>query len=228
MRSAKVFPFSRAILAGGVTLTVMAGCATLLGIEDVTERPGAGGSGGGTSPSSSSTGSPSSSSTGPVCDPTTRWPIMSAATIVPPSQWAGLHLQGPDDAGITIDEATAINCAGADAGSGYPSGGGVTWGDAGQVTFYYDLTTGRQEETNVGPGYEGSVTWHSADSHTYVAQIGKQITKDGEPFTIDWQPNADAGITQATLDAELTELYNGLVLTFGNGESPRRPTAAPT
>jgi hypothetical protein len=120
---------------------------------------------------------------------------------------------------LTYAQAVAQNCNGADAGGNWPGGGGVAWGDAGQATFYYDLASGRYEETVLTQGYTGTLTWKSADNmHTYVAQIGKQIQKDGLPFTIDWNfQSPDAGTTQAQLDAELTELYNGLVATFGTG-----------
>ena len=280
MRISKVFPFSRpraprvprlprvarqVMLGASVGLTAVVGCANILGIEDVTERKGNGGSTatstssasgagghGGMSGSStgaagmsttsstgattSSTGSSTStttsttsttSSTGgtggtaPVCDPATRWPVVVADPIVPPSKMMGLDLNGADDAGITIQEAIAVNCVGVDAGGVSPGGGGMSWGAQSSASLYYDIASGRWEQMYLTAGYTGSLTWQSADAkHTYVMQIGAPLTKDGVTFVIDWFPNAAMGTTQATLDAEITELYNGLVATFAPGTPP--------
>jgi hypothetical protein len=237
MRPPRLLPFTwprsprlaeRAVLGASLVLLATGGCSLILGIEDVTERKNTGGSGGASSSngvgghgqgaSSSSTESTSSTG-GPPCDPATRWPVMSADKIVPPNHMMGLDLRGADDGGITIDEAVAVNCIGVDAGGGgVVGGGGMSWGDAGQATLIYDVAIGRWEQLYLTAGYTGTMTWKSLDKqHTYVAQVGGPITRDGKTFVIDWFPIGDAGSTQALLDAEITELYNGIVATFEPG-----------
>jgi hypothetical protein len=146
--------------------------------------------------------------------------VVVSDKIIPPWHMMGLDLSGGDAGGITLSQAVALNCQGIDAGPGYAGGWVTAWGDAGQASFYYDIASGRYEQALATAGYSGTMTWTSSDSHVYVAKIGAPITKDGATFKIDWQPNADAGTTQATLDAQITELCNGLVNTFAPGTAP--------
>ena len=210
----------------------LAGCNIILGINGdfKKEASGTGGTSTGTTvQSATSTGSSgvttssgtassgSSSSTGTPCV------TPAAATsedITPPWKMMGLDLHGASGTGITLQEAQAINCAGTPLMSSGPDPGtlAVAWGGMQQSQFFYDAvgTTKRLEQIVMTTGYTGKVTWKSPDgTHTYVAQIGSAITKDGQNFTIDWTA------PQATLDAEITELYNGMAATFGGGTIPQ-------
>jgi hypothetical protein len=162
------------------------------------------------------------------------WAKMLQQPIIPPLQYAGLNLAYDEQFdGITLKEAEAINC------TGLPIGGaGVSWGDNGEVVFFYTSSNYVINQIDLNLGYEGAMTFHQAvgakgadgkcaivsrfensptadpdpsncSGHTYVIQLGQPILKDGQVYEIDWQNSGYLTVAN--------EIFNALMATFGQG-----------
>jgi hypothetical protein len=152
---------------------------------------------------------------------------MLKTRIEPQRYYAGLDLLGHSNpAGITLEEAQAINCNGdpvavdPDAGPTDPS---VTWGTNQEVTFVYAADTHVVKQVALGPGYTGTIAFTSRSGsrfgqHSYEAGIGTQILRDGVPWTIRRQ-----GTTTDFVQDDVDELYDAVIATF---DPTRRPLAA--
>jgi hypothetical protein len=154
-----------------------------------------------------------------ICDGPTkakRWAAMLEEPIVPPRKFAGLDMAKDDTwIGLTVEDAELINCQADNGGSGVSF-----WGDNGEVEFDYNLGTHIVEFMQLNRGYTGGIKFTSrkggkfGDNHQYAMQIGQVTTKDGKPFQIDW------GAAAAVIDAELTELQDGLLYTLNPLSAP--------
>jgi hypothetical protein len=136
--------------------------------------------------------------------------------IAPPWKMLGLNLRGKNDAGVTLDEAIAENCAGTlSVEGGLPGYGTIAWGNAAQAQLGYEIATGRYTEVLASPGYTGVMTFASDatgqfGAHAYTAGIGAPLTRDGAPIVLDWVNATGQALTQI-----MDELYVALVQTFG-------------
>lgn len=160
------------------------------------------------------------------------WANMLEQPIIPPLQFAGLNLAYDQKFdGITLKEAEAINCTGNALGPG-----GVTWGDNGEVAFFYTTSNYTVNALQLNLGYNGKMTFHqrvgakgangkcavisrfessptpdpdpsNCSGHTYVLQLGQPILKDGVVLEVNWQ---DFGANTV-----VNEIFNGLMATFG-------------
>lgn len=139
-----------------------------------------------------------------------RWALMDLKPIILPRQAAGLNLHAPDAGILTLPQAEAILCKSMDAGD--LAGNGrrfATWGSHQEVSMEYDPATLEGDELALAPGYEGTLQFHSPDgSASYTIAVNAQIKKNGQPFSLD------VGWTGAGFDAEIDELYRGLIATF--------------
>jgi len=162
------------------------------------------------------------------------WANMLQQPMIPPLQYAGLNLAYDERFdGITLKEAEAINC------TGLPNGpGGVTWGDNGEVAFFYTTSNYVINQIDLNLGYLGKMVFHQAvgqknaagdcaivsrfenaptqdpdtthcTGHTYEIQLGQPILKDGNVLEIDWQ---NSGYTTVA-----NEIFNAMMATFGQG-----------
>jgi hypothetical protein len=162
-----------------------------------------------------------------ACSPaheTTLWTSMDHAPITPPNRAALLDLNA-SDAGLTLGAATDILCPARLVPNQFGDDAGVAeWGSAQQVWLHYDSTTDIADLLVLWDGYDGTLTFKSADAQfTYVVALDEQITKNGQPFAVT-VTGADAGADAyadaggdggATIGtAEADELYRGLVSTF--------------
>lgn len=165
-----------------------------------------------------------------------RWAKMLTEDIVPPRMYAGIDMAGGDQwAGETVEQATQPpdpktneggNCQGNPLGNGAcASGNGncgtIYWGDNQEVTFSYNLATHIVDQMLLNLGYTGKMTFQDrTKKHTYVLQIGLPPTKDGATFEINWDTNGG--------DAEITELFNAAMNTFGPAAAISWPTDTPS
>lgn len=158
----------------------------------------------------------------PSCDAAAVWAKMFASAIVPPYQMVGLDLRGADDGGITIQEIQAAACEVFDGGDVPPGEWNAYFGGDGSagaavVSLKYDPTSGRYAFMNISPGYTGGLDFHGADGGTYHMAISGDITKNGQPFPLDW---ADWNVDASVVQHQLTEIRNAMVATYAPGTPP--------
>ena len=145
------------------------------------------------------------------------WANMLQQPIVLPLQFAGLNLAGATPAeqakfaGITLQEAEAINCTGVSGGPGT-----IFWGNNGEVEFDYSTSNYRVSDVVLSLGYTGKMTMHQRPTsrfgqHTYVFELGQPIFRDGDIYEINW-----SDITHH----DLNEIFNAIMATFGAGLVP--------
>ncbi len=140
-----------------------------------------------------------------------RWAVMVKQPIQPPRFGAGLDLAGGDDwHGLTIEEAEAVNCQSTNDGDEFGDGSQVNqWGDNGEVWVDYLVSNRKVQFMSFWPGYLGTADATSRDGkHKYSIPVLTQITKDGQPFTIDWKQNP------TKYHAEVNELYDAFLATY--------------
>jgi hypothetical protein len=114
-----------------------------------------------------------------------------------------LSAAGANPAGLTRQEADAIECSGVQATAPDPGYGAIHWGPQGEVTLEYNTTTHPDVAYKLiaSDGYRGTLTASSADgSHGYLIGVGR-LTRDGAPFSIDW-------VHPAATRTAVTELFN--------------------
>jgi hypothetical protein len=143
----------------------------------------------------------------------TRWAKMVTEPIAPPRKGAGLDLAGDDTwKGLTIEEAEKINCQSANDGDQFGDGTQVNyWGDNGEVWVDYLVSTRKIQFMTFWPGYTGTLDLTSRDgAHHFKIPIQTQLSKDGSPYTIDWND-------PTKFDAEVNELYDALTATYAPG-----------
>ena len=139
-----------------------------------------------------------------------RWAAMDQQPVRLPNRAAGLSLSGATDAGLTLAEAEQINCQSDDLGDLFGDCSRVaSWGDNSEAWLNYDPNTGVGRFLVVFSGYGGALDFKSPDGTTsYSIGVGRQITKNGQPFTLD------TGWSGPAFEAEVDELYRGIVATF--------------
>lgn len=139
-----------------------------------------------------------------------RWEKMDVQPISLPYHAAGLDLVSPEAGILTLPQAEAILCQSVDGGDLFGDGRRVAlWGAQQEVWLEYDPATLKANDILVIPGYTGTLQFHSPDgSSKYTIPVYTQILKNGQPFTLE------AGWTGAAFDAEVDELYRGLIATF--------------
>lgn len=174
---------------------------------------GAAGSAGFAGQTGGTSGAAGSAGSGPiVCDPAfkaERWAAMVQEPIIPPKGGAGIDLTGgPSWKGITLEEAEKINCKGKPAGENM-----VSWGDNDEVLFAYEATTHKGVALDFWPGYLGTLDFKSRDgAHSYRIAISAEVTRDGQPFPMDW--------FGAGFNAKVDELGDALMATFAPEQPP--------
>lgn len=154
----------------------------------------------------------------PSCTPPEEamvWAEMVQAPIKP-GQAALLDLAGPKMMGLTLPETQQILCTGTDEGDAFGDGSDVwAFGDNMDVTVDYAAGTKIAAFLNVwGPGYVGALKMISRDGvHLYQVTVsGVQITKDGQPYQLDW--NLTGGLQSPQFIAEENELHDALAATY--------------
>ncbi|MGO8992205.1 MAG: hypothetical protein ACLQVI_02675 [Polyangiaceae bacterium] len=170
---------------------------------------------------------------------------MLNSAIVPPTRWAGIDLSNggssdvPGGGGITLVQAEVAACAAwsepttlapdaAPLNGGYRAAlfgiddAGPNLALAGGVPIWIEsnMQTGAVWKVSLQQGYAGTLSFNSRaggayGTHTYEMQIGRAITRDGEPFKADW---GDGG-TLTTATPWMNEIYDGMMATF----SPTTP-----
>jgi hypothetical protein len=118
--------------------------------------------------------------------------------------------------GMTLAEAEQIDCPCVDsagAGGGSPQAGDCLFGTAPAIDVVYWPCSRVIYYITLWAGYLGTLDATSRDGqHAYVIPIESAITKDGAPFTLDWDL---AGFKQnPAFDAEINELYDALTATY--------------
>jgi len=158
-----------------------------------------------------------------------RWAWMLTQNISPPRHYAGIDL-AKDDLwdGLTIGEAEAPPtnptadggglCQSVPAGfqggcpSGFGSCNGSSWGNAGEVSFSWNVATDLIDQMVLNLGYTGSMITtaypdHTGEPHAWKITIGDIIRRDELPFEIDWG-------TTATAQIQITDIFNAVMNTF--------------
>jgi hypothetical protein len=148
-----------------------------------------------------------------------RWAAMVQKPIILPNRAGGLDLRGGACAALTLAEAEGINCQSDDQGDLFGDGRRVaTWGDNAEFWMHYDPCTGVGTFFVAWQGYLGTLDFKSPDGgSSYSIAVLRQITKDGNPFTLD------TGWSGAAFEAEVDELYRGIVATFEPGTTLAAP-----
>lgn len=138
---------------------------------------------------------------------------MVKAPIVPPRKGAQLDMAGDDSyRGLTIQEAEAVNCQSANAGDLFGNGNQAnSWGDNGEVTVEYRTSNRKLIGMTLVAGYLGTLDMTSRDGHdAFSIPIQTRITKNGGPYTIDWNE-------PVKFSAEVNELYDAITATYAPG-----------
>ena len=153
---------------------------------------------------------------GPTCTVSAkrqRWATMLQQPIVLTNRAGGLDLRGTTCGGLTLAEAEAINCQSDDQGDLFGDGKRVaTWGDNAELWLHYDPCSGAGTFLVVYQGYTGKLDFKSPDgTSSYSISVLRQISKNGSGFALD------TGWTGAPFEAEVDELYRGIVATFAPG-----------
>jgi hypothetical protein len=129
------------------------------------------------------------------------WAAMDEQPVLPPVSAGGLDMAGPGCTpndpnctwpGITIEEAEQVLCQSSNQGDLFGDGElANSWGDNGELIAHYLITTHKIDFLWIQPGYLGVITatgcaGTASAGHTYTVPIGLQMTKDSQPWTIDW------------------------------------------
>jgi len=186
---------------------------------------GAGGTGGaGTTVATGAGGAP-------MCTAAEQAAIQAKMIQAPikPGQAGLLDLAGPNKMGLTLTEAEQILCQGMDLGDQFGDGSALyTWDPNQDFTLDVTPASGAANFMNVwGPGYAGQLQMSSRDG-TSVFQVGvngNQITKNGQPYQLDW--NLAGGLQSPQFIAEENELHDALVATYFPG-TPADPACQTT
>jgi hypothetical protein len=147
------------------------------------------------------------------------WAAMMQKPIIPPTTAAGLDLSGgPSWTGLTIETAEKLNCQSDSDGDLFGDGNqDNSWGDNGEVSVEYLVSTRKIDQITLWPGYLGAMDFKSRDGRqSYHLTIGNPIQKNGEKFPLDWTA------TDATFPAEVDELYLAMMATY----APSLPSKA--
>ena len=125
---------------------------------------------------------------------------------------------GPDK----LCQATTIGPGGNGSDCGTGTSIEVYWGNNQEVQYEYCVATQKALFLELRPGYTGHMKWSyvtpaDGNSYDYDMQIGVQISKQrtdkSQPATkyvVHWSGTNDTAQT----DADIDELYNGIVSTF--------------
>jgi hypothetical protein len=141
-------------------------------------------------------------------------PLPLPETTTAPSYITG----GPDK----LCQATTVGPGGNGSDCGTGTSIAVYWGNNQEVNFEYCVATQKALFVELEPGYTGHMKWSyvtpsDGNSYDYDMQIGQQIIKQrtdkSQPatkFIVHWSGTNDTAQT----DADIDELYNGIVSTF--------------
>ncbi len=138
------------------------------------------------------------------------WADMVLKPILPPTKGAGLDISGKDWNGLTIDDAEKTLCQSENDGDVFGDGTQVnSWGDDGQVLVDYLVSTRKILFMVFLPGYIGTLdaTTHDGKTSFSISVNYTQITKNGKPYTIDWND-------PVKFNVEANELYDAMTATF--------------
>ena len=132
-----------------------------------------------------------------------------AQPLVPLASAGGLNLFTAPMQPLTLLEAETALCPGDDLGDLFGNGTRVmSWGENTELWLDYNLQTTKARFFVAYSGYLGAMTF--ADStHTYVVHNSQQLTKDGQPLTLDWHG--------ASFGATMDELYRAMLATYAPG-----------
>jgi hypothetical protein len=150
---------------------------------------------------------------GPACSGPQQqaaFAAMDPAPITLPGKGARLDVGSADAGVLTLAQAESIDCQGQYLGDLF---GDCTvafgFGNSQEVIADVDPDTGQVQFLTLTAPYTGTLAFQSRDkTASYVLQIGTQAQKNGAPFTLD------QGWTGAGFDAEVDELYRGIVSTY--------------
>lgn len=134
-----------------------------------------------------------------------------AQPLVPLASAGGVNLFTAPMQPLTLLDAETALCPGDDLGDLFGNGSRVmSWGENTELWLDYNLQTTKGRFFVAYSGYLGAMTFHSPEStHTYVAQIFQQLTKDGQLFALDWHG--------AGFGATMDELYRAMLATYAPG-----------
>ncbi len=140
-----------------------------------------------------------------------RWAAMVHEPIIPPTQAAGLDgAGGAAWQGLTVEQAEKINCQSTSLGDYYGDGTLVNlWGDNGEVLINYSLSNHNKiVGISLSTGYLGALNFKSRDGkNNFQIVLNTQITKNGNPYQVDWDDDAKFNI-------EATEIADALLATY--------------
>jgi hypothetical protein len=151
-----------------------------------------------------------------ICNGPTKamtWAKMVAAPILPPRKAAQLDMAGDDTwVGLTIEQAEQINCQSTNYGDLFGDGNQDNyWGDNYEVFVEYRTSNRKIIGMTLSPGYTGTLDLTSRDGKdTFKIPIQTQITKNGQPYALDWND-------EAKFPDEVNELYDALTATYAPG-----------
>lgn len=139
-----------------------------------------------------------------------------------PPRYVGLiDMAGGDTwSGLTIEAAEKVQCQSTNAGDQFGDGSQVNyWGDNGEMWCDYNVSNHLIYFCTVWPGYTGTMNLTSRDGkNQFVVPVNSQITKNGQPYTLDWAPSASGGLAlNKAAVSEINELYDALTATYAPG-----------
>ncbi len=172
-----------------------------------------------------------------------RWAWMLTQPIWPPRWYAGIDLAAGDQwPGLTIEAAEAPpSSPTADAGglcqsvpqgfegicpSGFGDCNGSYWGNNGEVSFSWNVSTHILDQMVINLGYTGVLATnaypdHNGESHTWSLAIGDVVRRDGLPFEMNWNNSTD-------VNQQITDIFNGIMSTYALSAGVPFNTAACT
>jgi hypothetical protein len=178
-----------------------------------------------------------------------RWSVMVREPVVPPQFGAGLDMAGGESwQGLTITQAEKINCQATSVGDYFGDGNeDVSWGDNEEVVVEYLVNNLKIDEMTLNQGYLGAIGCTGMEptppdspsqptgipctplqtspmskfgQHTYVIPINSQISKDGQPFSLDWVGaggfNTDTSPGEGIIE-EIDQLASAIFSTYFPG-----------
>jgi hypothetical protein len=157
-----------------------------------------------------------------------RWAWMLTQPVQPPRFYAGLDMAGDDLwNGLTIDAAEKAPGDPNQTGGGLcqsnplgfqgtcPSGfggcNGNTWGNNGEVEFFWNVATHFVDQMTLSLGYTGTMSGntkmpvmypdHNGEMHGYSLGVGDVIRRDGQPYLIQWTDKKQRAV-------QITDIFN--------------------
>ena len=151
-----------------------------------------------------------------------RWADMVNKPVIPPKSFGGLDLRGGDSwTGLKFTEAQKTLCQATPAGTDPPDHLVAQWGDAGEVTVEYLISTNTIDFVQLDAGYTGTLDFASRPDdvsqaafghpnpfgqHKYQWAVGQPVRRDGQVWLLNW--------TDPSFNKQATEMFDALMYTY--------------